>query len=354
MVIEAVPNAPTGQATVALNPFAIATRKQAKLRLALEGPAGYGKTYSALSIATGLLMEGQRIAFIDTEAGSSNKYSGGKPFDFDAVDIGPPHHPRRFVQHITDAWQFGYGVVILDSLSHAWAGSGGTLDIVDELAKIKYRGDSHRAWKEGTEIQQELVEAILRSPIHIIACMRTKADYVREERDDGSGKTRTVIRKAGMKTIQRDEFDYEFDIVGRFDTAMVLTVVKSRYASLPPETVVNKPGAEFAKALREWLSEGTPLPLPLNDADRVTIKAAIEAMGERKADGKRAVVEQIREFGYRDWDDFVLRGHDHFSTVLDVIRRYQPLSDTDSRIVPEDGGKVKVLAPGGVVVGRQG
>jgi hypothetical protein len=73
--------------------------------------------------------------------------------------------------------------VILDSLSHFWAGDGGTLDLVDQIARTKYKNDSHRAWKDAGEIQQRLTDAILRSPLHVIAAMRTKKDYVREEVD---------------------------------------------------------------------------------------------------------------------------------------------------------------------------
>ena len=44
--------------------FRKAERRKAKLRLAITGPAGSGKTYGALQIAQGL---GGRIAMIDTE-----------------------------------------------------------------------------------------------------------------------------------------------------------------------------------------------------------------------------------------------------------------------------------------------
>lgn len=318
------------------NPFQRATRKQAKARIALEGPAGYGKTYSALAIALGLVLPDQRVAFIDSEGKTASKYANGKPFDFDIIEMDPPFHPRRFVKHIADAQQFGYGAVIIDSLSHAWAGEGGTLDIVDRLAKEKYRGDSHRAWKEGTEIQQELVNAILRSKIHVIACMRTKTDYVREDRDD-DGKTRTVIRKAGTKTVQRDEFDYEFDIIGRFDTPTVMTIIKSRYATLPPESIVSKPDGKFGKALLEWLSDGivvpdapatievpdAVVPQPLTPAMLNSIQAAIGGMDpEQKDKGKAAIAAKIRELGYTNWADFTSRGRDDFSSALEVAQAF--------------------------------
>lgn len=250
--------------------FVKATKKQAKLRLALEGPAGYGKTYSGLSIASAL---GKKIAVLDTEAKSASKYAD--LFDFDVIEVDPPFHPDKVVAAINEAVEGKYDVFLVDSLSHFWAGDGGLLDLVDEIARTKYRGDSHRAWKEGGEIQQALTDAILRSPIHIIAAMRTKKDYVREEVElDGRKKTR--IRAAGTKTVQRDEFDYEFDLVGRFETPTVLTIIKSRCAALPPDTIVDKPGKEFAAKLSSWLDAGEAVPLANKDQQKAIETLAAE------------------------------------------------------------------------------
>lgn len=228
--------------------FVKATKKQAKLRLALEGPAGFGKTYTALTLAA-LLADNAKVAFVDTEAGSASKYA--HLFEFDVIELAPPFHPDRAVEAIAGAVEGGYDVVIVDSLSHFWQGEGGLLNIVDEIGRTKYRGDSHRAWKDGGEIEQRLINAILRSPIHIIGAMRTKRDYIRSEVD---GKTK--IRAAGTKTIQREEFDFEFDLVGRFDVPSVLTIMKTRVDTLPPETIIDKPGADLAAKLRDWLESG--------------------------------------------------------------------------------------------------
>ncbi len=114
--------------------FRKAERKQAKLRLALVGPAGSGKTFSALRIATGLVQtqngnEPGRIAMIDTERGSGELYSDR--FEYDIARLDPPFEPKRYIDLIRAAEGAGYAVLIIDSLSHAWAGSGGLLDIKD-------------------------------------------------------------------------------------------------------------------------------------------------------------------------------------------------------------------------------
>lgn len=273
--------------------FVKATKDQAWLRMALESPAGYGKTYTALRIATRLVEgTGKRVALMDTEFGSASKYA--HIFDFDRQNIDPPFHPDRAVQMIREAVAGGYGVIILDSLSHFWTGDGGLLEIVDTLAKQKYRNDSHRAWKDGGEIQQRLVDAILRSPIHVIAGMRTKKDYVREEFEK-DGRTATRIRAAGTKTVQRDDFDYEFDIIGRFDTAAVMSVVKTRCDRIEIESVWPRPGNEFTDPVLAWLQDGEP----------VTLAAApVTAEGIDTPQTWAQVEELVRTFGNDLWGEF--------------------------------------------------
>ena len=256
--------------------FVKATKKQAKLRLALEGPAGFGKTYTGLTLAREL---GGRTAFVDTEAGSASKYA--HLFDFDVIELAPPFHPDRAVEAIGAAVAAGYDTVIVDSLSHFWQGDGGLLNVVDDIARTKYRGDSHRAWKDGGEIEQRLINAILRSPIHVIGAMRTKKDYIRVEE---GGKTK--IRAAGTKTIQREEFDFEFDLVGRFDVPSVLTILKSRCDTLPPETIIDKPGKDLADKLKAWLDSGEKdeaLERP-SAADKKKLDAVIDRLRKLDAD----------------------------------------------------------------------
>jgi hypothetical protein len=253
--------------------FQKAVKEEAKLRAALESPAGFGKSMTALKVATYLAEKtGGRIAALDTEYGSLSKYA--HLFDFDVVNVDPPFHPQKLVDAIRQAVEGDYAVFVGDSFSHFWQGEGGLLEIVDTIARTKYRGDSHRAWKDAGEIQQALTDAVLRSPIHVIATMRTKTDYVRNEVEK-DGRKVTEIRKQGVKTVQRAEFDYEFDFVGRFDSPMMMRVEKSRVDTLPPETVIEKPGVEFAETLYAWLSSGASVEVTVEQRERLA--AALEA-----------------------------------------------------------------------------
>jgi hypothetical protein len=252
--------------------FAPAVKHESKLRLGISGPSGSGKTYTALAIATAL---GQRVAVVDTESGSASKYAD--VFGFDVAEMHAPFHPKKYAAAIQAAADAGYDVIILDSLSHAWAGSGGLLDIVDEAAKRSKSGNTYMAWKEGTPVQNMLIEAIVTAPIHVIGTMRSKTEYALITDERG----KSAPKKIGMAPIQRDGFEYEFDVMLDMDADNTAVVSKSRCSALAG-TVIGKPGANVAATLREWLSgapvepvtsqpqtavaQAQPAPLPADEA----------------------------------------------------------------------------------------
>lgn len=229
--------------------FKKAVKSEAKLRLAIAGPSGSGKTYTALAVATAL---GGPVAVVDTEHGSAAKYAD--LFEFDTLNMEPPFHPRRFVEAIQDAAAAGYKVVVLDSLTHAWNGTGGMLDIVEEIAKRMKSPNSFAAWKDATPVQNALIDAILHAPIHVIATMRSKQEYVLQD----NGRGQQVPRKVGMAPQQRDGFEYEFDVFLDMDTGNNAIVSKTRCPALA-ERVFAKPGADMAAILLDWL-QGAPAP----------------------------------------------------------------------------------------------
>lgn len=275
--------------------FTKATKRAAKLRLAIAGPSGGGKTYSSLAIGTALAeMEGGRVAFVDTEHGSASKYAD--IFDFDVLEMTAPFHPDRFVQALQDAAAAGYPVVILDSLSHAWNGPGGLLEIVDEIAKRqRSSANTFSAWKDATPIQNRLVEALLSTQVHIIAAMRAKQEYVIEQ-EERNGRIVNVPKKLGMAPVQRDSFEYEFDVFGEMDMQNNLIVSKTRCPALAGR-VIAKPGRELAETLRAWLSDGAPA-VDLDAEPRPTISDRISALIAKFADpaveltaGQRKIVK---------------------------------------------------------------
>lgn len=230
--------------------FRKAERRKAKLRLGLVGPAGSGKTYGALLIAMGL---GGKIALIDTENGSGDLYA--HLGDYDVCTLDAPYTVQKYLTAIEEAEQAGYSVLIIDSLSHAWAGEGGLLDQQGKIADSG-RGNSYTAWRQVTPWHNKLVEAMLTSKCHIIATMRAKTEYVQEKNDKG----KTEIRKVGMAPVQRDGMDYEFGVVFDLDVNHNATVSKDRTTLFDGQ--IFRPSRKTGEALRDWLESGTDSPVP--------------------------------------------------------------------------------------------
>lgn len=228
--------------------FKKATKTQARLRLALIGPSGSGKTYSALAIGQHL---GDRVALIDTERGSASKYAD--VFTFDTLELST-FSPLTYIEAIRAAGDAGYNVLVIDSLSHAWMGKEGALEQVDAAAKRNHN-NSYAAWRDVTPMHNQLIDAMLASPCHIIVTMRSKTEYVLEK-DERTGKT--APKKVGMAPVQRDGMEYEFDVVADMDQENNLIVSKSRCPAMNGQ-VVNKPGKQVADTLREWLTDGAPV-----------------------------------------------------------------------------------------------
>ena len=226
--------------------FKKATKQRSKARIALDGPSGAGKTYTALIAAT-VMAEGRKIAVIDTERGSASLYAD--KFEFDVLELDN-FDPRQYIEAIEAAEKAGYSVIVVDSLSHAWEGEGGALDQVDKAAK-RLQGNSFAAWKDVTPLQRRLVDAMLQSPCHIIATMRSKMDYVQEKDDKG----KTIVRKLGMAPVQRQGMEYEFTIVGDMDVDHNLMITKSR-CDIMADAVENRPAAKFWQKLLDWLNSG--------------------------------------------------------------------------------------------------
>lgn len=236
--------------------FKRATKEQAKLRLALIGLAGSGKTYSALSIATHLV-PGGKIAVIDTERGSASLYADR--FTFDVLDL-ERHGPEDYCDAIDAAQDAGYDVIVVDSLSHAWAGKDGALEQVDKIAKREGKSNNFTAWRDVTPKHNRLVDTMLSCKSHLIATIRSKMEYVLEK-DEKTGKS--APRKVGLAPIQRDGLDYEFTVVGDMNLSHELIVSKSRCSAIPVGDIIDKPGEKLARTLREWLNSGAaPAPRP--------------------------------------------------------------------------------------------
>ena len=233
--------------------FKRATKATSKLRLGLVGPAGSGKTMTALRIAKGL---GGRVAVVDTERGSASLYSGERGMSFDVMELAS-YEVERFVEAIKDAVDGGYATLVIDSLSHAWAGKGGILEFVDNAGKRNQGGGNFGAWRDATPRHNSLVDAILGAPLHIICTLRSKVEYVVENVGG-----RNQVRKVGLQPVQRDGLEYEFTVVGDVTQDHDLVITKTRAAFLK-DAVVREAGEDLGRQLSDWLNTGSSGPAPV-------------------------------------------------------------------------------------------
>ena len=225
--------------------FKKAERCKAKLRLAITGPSGSGKTYSALLIAQGL---GGKVVMIDTENGSGNLYASD--FDYDIGVITAPYDVRKYISAIHESEEAGYDVIIIDSLSHAWAGEGGLLDMQGKIADNSSSMNTWAAWRQVTPWHNRLLETILTSQCHVIATMRSKTEYAVIENEKGKKEP----RKIGLAPVQRDGIEYEFTTVFDLNNEHIATVSKDRTNIFDGQFFL--PSADTGAMLKKWLDTG--------------------------------------------------------------------------------------------------
>lgn len=234
-----------------------AERKVSKARVALAGPSGSGKTLSALLIALGITDNIDKIGLIDTENHSADLYAdtlkaGVHIGEFPKIDLEAPYTTEKYIEAIKAFENHGVDVIIIDSLTHAWAGEGGLLEQVDNSnEKNKFT-----AWGKITPKQNKFVETILKSKCHIIVTIRSKTEYVLVENEKGS----KVPQKVGMAPIQRDGLEYEFTTMLDLTADHTATTSKDRTGLFEGQHF--KITTDTGKKLSEWLENGVEIIKP--------------------------------------------------------------------------------------------
>ena len=245
--------------------FTPATRQRAKARIALTGVSGAGKTLGALYLAYGLTGDWAKVALIDTEHERARFYANRHDLGTGAflwAPLGPPYAPERYMALADEAAAAvgPEGAVIVDSLSHAWSHEGGVLDIKERIAARPGK-NSYTAWNEAGKLQNSLINHLLAAPCHVLCTMRSKTAYDLRDNERG-GKTPV---KVGLAPVQREDVEYEFDIV--------LDVSRDHVATAGKDTTfLDRFGAvitsELGQQLRAWLDEGVE-PARCADCGRV-------------------------------------------------------------------------------------
>jgi hypothetical protein len=278
-----------------------AQRSMAFLKLGMSAPSGGGKTLSSILLAYGLVKEAhpdwsekeiwEHIAIIDTENGSGQLYVGSEFYNtkigsYNVVTLKAPFEAEKYTEAIKLCEEAGMEVCIIDSTTHLWSGTGGLLEQQNNAAKRG--GNSYTAWRDITPQHNHFVETMLQTPMHVIATMRAKQEYVQEK--DSNGKTN--IRKVGMEPEQRKGMEYEFTMFFEISNEHDAFGSKDRTSQFDQKTFKITP--DVGKQIMKWLESGTDTPTEI-------VKESIEKADPKKAlDGAHEqILTKIKDLGGR-------------------------------------------------------
>ena len=271
--------------------FVKAKKEKIWTKVLLGGSSGSGKTYSALRLATGLAKKcGSGIAAIDTEAGRIRYYAN--EFDFSDMQLTEPFTPEKYIEAINEAVSSGFKVLIIDSISHEWNYCVDTHD--------KMPGNSWTNWSKVTPRHDAFMEKILQAPIHIIATVRGKDEYVLEEKNG-----KQTPKKVGLGFKQRDGVEYNYTATFNIaqDTHIAEAtkdnthIFEGRY-----EVLTEKDG----EALYDWANTGEDFAFNISKAQQDIINLATELGGSKDPDVTKATIDILGEANPKNCTDEVL------------------------------------------------
>lgn len=220
-----------------------AERHQARIRMGLQGPSGSGKTMGALLIAFGLTGDWSKVAVIDTENNSADLYA--HLGNYYVLNLNAPFSPERYIEAIGICEASDIEVIIVDSISHEWEGSGGILETHSNMT-----GNSFTNWGKLTPRHNQFINVLLSSKCHIISTIRSKQDYVLAEKNG-----KMVPEKIGLKGVQREGMDYELTLVLEIDIKQNASATKDRTGLF-----MNKPefriSSDIGEKILSWCKNG--------------------------------------------------------------------------------------------------
>lgn len=229
-----------------------ASRKKVKIKMNIASPSGFGKTYSSLLLAYGITGNWEKIAVIDTENDSASLYSNLGPFK--TLRLDAPYSPDRYIEAITACEKAGMELIIIDSITHIWKGTGGILEYQNAL------GGRYQDWAKATPLYQKCLNKILQSNCHIITTNRKKQGY--NMITEGN---RTKVEKAGLDDEIRDGYEYEmtlaFEIINDKHMARASKDRTGLFVNLPEFIITPETG----KMILNWCQSGIDI-----NADHIT------------------------------------------------------------------------------------
>lgn len=238
-----------------------ASRTAAHLLISLSGPSGSGKTYSALQLARGIVGPTGKIGVLDTESGRANLYADTIPGGFDAAVLSSPFTPDRYRQAVREFEEAGYDILIIDSFSHEWSGTGGVLEMADEIEanslKAGKKGVGLQKWLKPKLEHRKLMNTLLSTRMHIIFCLRSKAKMKPAKDDRG----RDIVVNDGLVEVTSSDFVYEMTVAGMLQSGGRLDFATAKIpAFLRPAFVEGQPlSIETGRAIVRLMGDMEPV-----------------------------------------------------------------------------------------------
>lgn len=287
-------------------------------RIALIGPAGGGKTWTALTLAAAL---GPNTGLIDTEHRRAAQYR--KLFKFHHLPMAT-FNPKDLTEACADAADQHINPLIVDSWSPFWEGTEGMLEQVDRATASAGRQDKFGSgWKEMRPVERAMLEAILAYPGHVIVTLRTKTEYV-VERNDSTGKQEP--KRIGLKPVQRDGMEYDFDLILDMADSGTATISKSTMPELSGQ-VIRKPTEDLGARIRAWVEDDAPDNLnPVDVRDWTTPDRSLTELEAKLADVTAAGIGLAA----------ITAPNGQVGTIADFLAaaiRYRRKADNDARDV---------------------
>lgn len=241
--------------------FIKAQKQQIKARIILAGTAGAGRIRGAIALAIGIT--GGKVAVLDTE-GMANLHSDVG--EFDVLQMSAPFTAGRFINVVELAEKEGYGALVIDSLSQAWAGEGGILEQVGKLTASK--GNKNGVWDTVQPQHDEMMNRIRRSNLHVLVVLQSKTEYLVSDTPGA-----LAPKKVGLAPIQRDGIDYGFHAVLYVDEPSQVATCSADHTGLFGGTFAEVLNRAHGEQLKVWLENGV-----------APIAAAVPETKEEKVD----------------------------------------------------------------------
>lgn len=252
-----------------------AKRAGARLVIGLAGVSGSGKTYTALQFAYGLAnFDASKVGLLDAENQRGSLYADclknerGEVQQFLVGDLEPPFSPERYAAAIRQFQEAGVEVLVIDSASHEWEGTGGC----EEIAESRMLGGM-KDWGTAKREHKRFMNAMLQSNMHIIPCLRAREKV--EIRKNGS---KTEVVPLGIMPVCEKNFMFEL-------TASLMMYAEGTHQDVAKCPAELKPflargkgyiTAADGKAVRDWVDGAVPLDPAIEHA-RNTLRTTTEA-----------------------------------------------------------------------------